>query len=242
MRYLVLSFFLLGSLAGFAQLRWAIGLQATYLHSIAHAAGNPDVTDFYRQEWMPTASGGVIVQYGVSQRVKIESGLLLTGIGFRHLFNYTVTPGVQLFHPSDQSFTYFQVPVHLKYTFRHVSLPVLKMMRPYIAGGPVILFRTESAYNSSRVNANWVALTAIQPFLRPGANVGFGLETRGARGDAFTVSIFGQAGFTKLVEADWEYNANGAVYTGKLVNRGHFLAATASYVFRPIGYRRKSRS
>ncbi len=111
MRCVLLSLFLLGSLASFAQPRWAFGLQGAGLYSIVRRAGTADVKDFYSQEHMPTASGGLVVQYRAGNRVQLESGLQLTGIGFRHVFSYTSPAGVRISQRADQSFTCFKVPV-----------------------------------------------------------------------------------------------------------------------------------
>ncbi|MBD0256611.1 MAG: hypothetical protein ICV83_12905, partial [Cytophagales bacterium] len=177
MRCVLLSLLLLGSLAGFAQSRWTFGLQGACLYSIAHRASNADVKDFYIQENMPTPSGGLIVQYRVTNRVQGESGLHLTGIGFRHVFSYTTPSGLRVTTGSNQSFTYFRVPVHLKYALGTVSLPLLKLVQPYAVAGPSILFRTESAYQHMRYN-NWTASTSVGPFLGVGAHLGFGVQKR----------------------------------------------------------------
>jgi hypothetical protein len=96
MRCVLLSLFLLGSLAGVAQPRWTFGLQGAFLYSIAQRADHADMNDFYSQDYLPTAAGGLIVQYRVSSRVQLESGLHLTGVGFRHVFRYTVPSGMRL--------------------------------------------------------------------------------------------------------------------------------------------------
>jgi hypothetical protein len=240
MRCLLLSLFLLGSPAGCAQPRWTVGFQGAGLYRLARRAGNGAVNDFYSQEFMPTASGGLIVQYRADNRVQLESGLHLTGIGFRHVFSYTAPSGMRLSDGNKQSFTYFRVPVQLKYGLGAVSLPLLKRVQPYAVAGPSILFRTESAYQHLRYNNNWTASTSIGPFLGVGAHLGFGLQKRMPRGDAWESSVFGQLGLGPLVDSQWEYEANGVTYRGKTENRGHFLGTSLAYLFRPHGVRRRS--
>jgi hypothetical protein len=242
MRLVLLSLFLLGSLAGFAQPRWTFGLQGAFVYSIAQRAGTADVKDFYRQEHLPTAAGGLLVQYRAGNRVQLESGLHLTGIGFRHVFSYTTPSGMRISDGNNQSFTYFRVPVHLKYGLGTVSLPLLKLVQPYAVAGPSILFRTESAYQHMRYNNNWTASTSVGPFLGVGAHLGFGVQKRLPRGDAWVSSVFGQLGLGPLVESQWAYEANGVAYRGKTENRGHFLGTSLAYLFRPYGLRRKSHS
>jgi len=238
----VLSLLLLGSLAGSAQPRWTFGLQGAGLSSIARRADNADVKDFYSQEHMPTASGGLIVQYRAGNRVQVESGLHLTGIGFRHVFSQTTTTGMRRFMGSNQGFTYFRVPVHLRYALGTVSLPFFKMVQPYAVAGPSILFRTESAYRGMRYNNDWTASASTRPFLGVGAHLGLDLQKRMPRGDAFVASLSGQLGLGRIVESQWEYEANGTTYRGKTVNRGHFLGMGLAYLFRPYGLHRKSHS
>lgn len=242
MRGVLLSLLLLGSLAGSAQSRWTFGLQGAFLYSIPQRFSNADANDFYRQEDLPTASGGLLVQYRVANRVQLESGLHLTGIGFRHVFSYTTPSGVQLSHGGNQGFSYFRVPVHLKYALGTISLPLLKLVQPYAVAGPSILFRTESASQGMRYNNNWTASASVTPFLGVGAHLGFGVQKRLPRGDAWASSVFGQLGLGPLVESQWEYEANGVTYRGKTENRGHFLGTSLAYLFRPYGLRRKSHS
>ena len=242
MRCVLLSLLLLGSLAGFAQPRWTFGLQGAFLYSIPQGARNADANDFYSQEDLPTASGGLLVQYRVANRVQLESGLHLTGIGFRHVFSYTTPSGARLSHGANQGFSYFRVPVHLKYALGTVSLPLLKLVQPYVAAGPSILFWTESASRGMRYNNNWTASSSIHPFLGVGAHLGFGVQKRMPRGDAWVSSVFGQVGLGPLVESQWAYEANGVTYRGKTENRGHFLGTAVAYLFRPYGPRRKPHS
>jgi hypothetical protein len=242
MRCVLLSLFLLGSLAGFAQPRWTFGLQGAGLYSIARRANHADVKDFYSQEHLPTASGGLVVQYRAGSRVQVESGLHLTGIGFRHVFSYTILGGMRRSLSSNQSFTYFRVPVHLRYALGTVSLPFFKMIQPYAVAGPSILFRTESAYRGMSHNNDWTASASTRPFLGVGVHLGLDLQKRMPRGDAFVTSLFSQVGLGRIVDSGWEYQANGTTYTGKTVNRGHFLAMGFAYLFRPYGLRRKSHS
>ncbi len=242
MRCVLYSLLLLGSLAGFAQSRWTFGLQGDFLYSIPLGVSNADVNDFYSQEDLPTASGGLLVQYRVANRVQLESGLHLTGIGFRHVFSYTTPSGVRLSDDINQGFSYFRVPVHIKYALGTVSLPLLKLVQPYAVAGPSILFRTESAYQGMRYNRNWTASASIHPFLGVGAHLGFGVQKRMPRGDAWVSSVFGQLGLGSLVESQWEYEANGVTYRGKTKNRGHFLGASLAYLFRPYGLQRRSHS
>jgi hypothetical protein len=241
MRGVLLCLLLLGSLAGFAQSRWTFGLQGAFLYSIPRGASNADVNDFYSQEDLPTASGGLLVQYRVANRVQLESGLHLTGIGFRHVFSYTTPSGVRLSQSTNHGFSYFRVPVHLKYALGAVSLPLLKLVQPYAVAGPSILFRTESAYQGVRYS-NWTASASIHPFLGVGAHLGFGVQKRMPRGDAWVSSVFGQLGLGPLVNSRWEYEANGVTYHGKTENRGHFLGTSLAYLFRPYGLRRRSHS
>jgi hypothetical protein len=242
MRCVLLSLFLLGSLAGVAQPRWTFGLQGAFLYSIAQRADHADMNDFYSQDYLPTAAGGLIVQYRVSSRVQLESGLHLTGVGFRHVFRYTVPSGMRLSQNSDQSFTYFRVPVHLRYALGTVSLPLLKLVQPYAVAGPSILFRTESAYQGMPSNNNPTASASVRPFLGVGVHLGLAVQKRMPRGDAFVSSIFGQVGLGRVAESGWEYQANGTTYRGKTINRGHFLGTGIAYLFRPYGHRRKSHS
>jgi hypothetical protein len=242
MRCVLLSLFLLGSLAGFAQPRWTFGLQGAGLYSIARRAGTADVKDFYNQEHMPTASGGLVVQYRAGSRVQVESGLHLTGIGFRHVFTHTALGGMRSFQGANQSFTYFRVPVHLRYALGTVSLPLFKMVQPYAVAGPSILFRTTSAYRDMTYDRNWTASASAGRFLGVGAHLGLDLQKRMPRGDAFVTSLFGQVGLGPIADCRWEYQADGTTYTGKAVNRGHFLGMGIAYLFRPYGFRRKSDS
>ena len=242
MRPVLLFLFLLGSLAGFAQPRWTFGLQGAFVYSIAQRASNADVKDFYRQEHLPTASGGLLVQYRAGNRVQLESGLHLTGVGFRHVFSHTSPAGVRISYNADQSFTYFRVPVHVRYALGTVSLPLLNVVQPYAVAGPTILFRTESAYRGMRSNNVWTASAAAGPFLGVGAHLGLGVQKRLPRGDALVSSVFVQVGSNRLADSQWEYQANGTTYRGKTENRGHFLGTGLAYLFRPHGLRRKSHS
>jgi hypothetical protein len=242
MRCVLLSLLLLGSLAGFAQPRWTFGLQGAYLSSIARRASVADASDFYSQDHLPTASGGMVVQYRAGNRVQVESGLHLTGVGFRHVFRYTTPSGMRLSYSSDQSFTYFRVPVHLRYALGTVSLPLLKLVQPYAVAGPSILFRTESAYQGMPANNNPTASASVGPFVGVGVHLGLDVQKRLPRGDAFVTRVFGQLSFSRVADSQWEYQANGTTYTGKTVNRGHFLGTGIAYLFRPYGLRRKSHS
>jgi hypothetical protein len=177
MRCLLLSLFLLGSPAGCAQPRWTVGFQGAGLYRLARRAGNGAVNDFYSQEFMPTASGGLIVQYRADNRVQLESGLHLTGIGLRHVFTQMTPAGMRLSHSTNLSFTYFRVPVHLRYALGIVSLPLFKMVQPYAVAGPSILFQTESAYQGMRYN-NWTGVASAGPFLGVGAHLGLDLQKR----------------------------------------------------------------
>jgi len=240
MRLVLLSLFLLGGLSGVAQPRWTFGLQGAYLYSIAQRSGNEDVKDFYRQEHLPTASGGFLVQYRAGSRVQLESGLHLTGIGFRHVFSSTFPSGARLSQSTNQSFACFKVPVHVRYALGTVSLPLLNMVQTYAVAGPTILFRTEYASRTVRYGNNWTASATTGPFLGVGAHLGLGVQKRLPRGDAFVSSVFVQLGFNRLADSHWEYQANGTTYSGKTVNRGHFLGTGLAYLFRPYGLRRKS--
>ncbi len=134
------------------------------------------------------------------------------------------------------------MPVHLRYGLGTVSLPLFKMVQPYAVAGPSILFRTTSAYRAMRYNNNWTASASTGPFLGVGVHLGLDLQKRMPRGDAFVTSLFGQLGLGRIVESGWEYQANGITYSGKTVNRGHFLGMGMAYLFRPYGLGRKSHS
>ena len=243
-KIIILSTFLVVSLAVSAQSswRWGLSLSAIANHS-SYSGGMHQANARFHHNEMGTGIWSVNFRKDINTHLCWQTGLQFSGIGF----NYAIAEDYSLLNKEAQYTTNqlsaptIAIPVSLIYRFN----PNCRNYRWYVGGGVSLVgvgAPKKSSQNVSptdEANLNPASdylnqTVAVNSNVAVNGHVVAGVDKLFKSGRILSLGIIVNGGFTQLMKSTVNYQLNNQSYTHTFSNFGNFAGLQLSYYFKPF--------